>query len=427
MFSSNYPVRQLIRVRDKIVLLYAILLITVCFFVSVCCIAAISIFILCLTYTSRTISDLSIYDNEEPKLLKHWNTSVFSVRNFTGKDENHINQTPQQTTITLSNKEQRKLERERRREFNFTRIRNRKEQDFKPVTQGNSEVEKQEHYLCANWNLGRFGNLMFIYASLYAIAKDKGMTFVVDDDADILKVFTNLKAKVITNASICQSAYWYAEIKPSLFEKEVYDFPTHVNIYHDSYLQSYYYFSNVQGEIREQFTFPHFVIEETRDRIHSAVNVLKQRGQPVLNSEIVGVHVRLGDKNSSEVREEGHLTASKDYIINAVNYFRTHFKSPVFIVMMEYITEDVNWVKDAISGHNNDVVFFGNNSIVIDLCALTLLNHTIITTGTIGWWGAWLCNGTTVYCKDFAKVGSEVWAYYSRDRRDYFPPRWIGL
>jgi hypothetical protein len=58
--------------------------------------------------------------------------------------------------------------------------------------------------------------------------------------------------------------------------------------------------------------------------------------------------------------EEGHLTASKDYIRNAVNYFRTHFKSPVFIVMMEYITEDVNWVKDAISGHNNDVVFFGN-------------------------------------------------------------------
>jgi hypothetical protein len=59
------------------------------------------------------------------------------------------------------------------------------------------------------------------------------------------------------------------------------------------------------------------------------VNVLKQRGQPVLNSEIVGVHVRLGDKNSSEVREEGHLTASKDYIRNAMNYFRTHLKKRI--------------------------------------------------------------------------------------------------
>lgn len=88
--------------------------------------------------------------------------------------------------------------------------------------------------------------------------------------------------------------------------------------------------------------FPDFVIEETRDRINSAVNVLKQRGQSVLYSEIVGVHVRLGDKNSSDVREEGHLTASADYIRNALNYFRTHFKSPVFIVMMEYITEDLN-------------------------------------------------------------------------------------
>jgi hypothetical protein len=106
---------------------------------------------LCLTYTSHTISVLSIYDNEKPKLLKHWNTSVISVSNFTGNDENHINQT-KQTKIKLSNKEQRKLERKRRREFNFTRIRNRKEQDFKPVTQGNTEAEKQEHYLCGNWN-----------------------------------------------------------------------------------------------------------------------------------------------------------------------------------------------------------------------------------------------------------------------------------
>lgn len=426
MLSSTCPVNQLIRVRDKIVLLYLILLITVCFFVSVCCITAISIFILCLTYTNHIISDLNIYDQEEPKLLKHWSKSVISVRNVTGNDENQINQT-QQTTVKLSIKEQRKLERKSRRELNVTRIRNEKEQDFKHVTQGNSEVEKEKHYLCANWNLGRFGNLMFIYASLYAIAKHKGMTFVVNDDADILKVFTNLKAKVITNASICQTAFWYAEIKPSLFEKEVYDFPTHVNIYHDSYLQSYYYFSNVEDEIREQFTFPDFVIEETRDRIRSAVNVLKQRGQPVIYSEIVGVHVRLDDKNSSDAREEGHLTASKYYIRNALNYFKAHFKSPVFIVMMEYITKDVNWVKDALSGHNNDVVFFGNNSIEIDLCAITLLNHTIITTGTLGWWGAWLCNGTTVYCKDFAKVGSEVWSYYSPDRRDYFPPRWIGL
>jgi hypothetical protein len=134
---------------------------------------------------------------------------------------------------------------------------------------------------------------MFIYASLYAIAKEKGMTFVVNDDADILKVFTNLKAKVITNASICQTAYWYAEIKPSLFEKEVYDFPTHVNIYHDSYLQSYYYFSNVQDEIREQFTFPHFVIEETRDRIHSAVNVLKQKTTDLPQVTSIHYHIML--------------------------------------------------------------------------------------------------------------------------------------
>lgn len=233
---------------DKIVLL-----ITVCFFVSVCCIAAISIFILCLTYTSHNISNVNIYDHGEPKLLKHGNKSVISVRNVTGNGENHINHT-QQTTIHLSNKEQRKLERKMRREFNFTSIRNRKEQDFKPVTQGNSKVEKEKHYLCANWYLGRFGNLMFIYASLYAIAKDKGMTFVVNDDADILIVFPNLKAKVITNASICHTAYWIAEVKSSVFENGVYDFPTHVNIYHDSYLQSYYYFSNVQDEIREQFT-----------------------------------------------------------------------------------------------------------------------------------------------------------------------------
>jgi len=48
-----------------------------------------------------------------------------------------------------------------------------------------------------------------------------------------------------------------------------------------------------------------------------------------------------------------------------------------------------------------------------------------MTTGTFGWWGAWLANGTTVYYKNWPTAGSQLEAKIIRS--DFFPPSWIAM
>jgi galactoside 2-L-fucosyltransferase 1/2 len=52
------------------------------------------------------------------------------------------------------------------------------------------------------------------------------------------------------------------------------------------------------------------------------------------------------------------------------------------------------WREENIKG--DDVLNVFANPRDIDMCALSMCNHTIITVGSFGWWSAWLANGTTV-------------------------------
>ena len=49
-------------------------------------------------------------------------------------------------------------------------------------------MEYNKHILCL-YQGGGLGNDIFQYASMYAIAKSKGMIFVVPADLDLLKIF----------------------------------------------------------------------------------------------------------------------------------------------------------------------------------------------------------------------------------------------
>jgi galactoside 2-L-fucosyltransferase 1/2 len=49
----------------------------------------------------------------------------------------------------------------------------------------------------------------------------------------------------------------------------------------------------------------------------------------------------------------------------------------------------------------------------------------IVTSGTFGWWGAWLSGGTTVYFKGYPRP--ESWLASQVSKNDYYPKGWIPM
>jgi len=140
----------------------------------------------------------------------------------------------------------------------------------------------------------------------------------------------------------------------------------------------------------------------------------------------VGIHVRRGDFLSNWAVRRGFTVANKQYLKRAMTYFVKRFTQVQFIVA----SNDIAWSRNNINSSSFDqtrvnITFSVGHSTQQDLALLASCNHMIMTTGTFGWWAAWLANGTTIYYKNFPRRGTRLWL---RSRlSDYFPPKWIGM
>jgi len=92
------------------------------------------------------------------------------------------------------------------------------------------------------------------------------------------------------------------------------------------------------------------------------------------------------------------------------------------------VSNDIPWCRRIIAARWRDrrqVVFISTEDIAVDLAVLSLCNHSIVTSGTYGWWAAWLVNGTTVYYRNFPRRGSRLANGFKAT--DYYKPNWIGM
>ena len=69
--------------------------------------------------------------------------------------------------------------------------------------------------------------------------------------------------------------------------------------------------------------------------------------------------------------------------------------------------------------------YVGTKRIGVDLAVLASCDHFIMSTGTYGWWAAWLTGGVVVYYKYPAREGSLYSKHFNGD--DFFPPHWIPM
>ena len=194
------------------------------------------------------------------------------------------------------------------------------------------------------------------------------------------------------------------------------------NIIVDGWLQSFKYFEDVKDEVRHELRLVDklhkYVIDYHAGPVkNKALQLWPELGISKNNYVTIGIHARRGDMVNNG---SGMTSPPLSYYINAMNYFKERFEHVVFAL----ITEDVKWASSFFKDFN-DVVMPSSRGVGEDFAILTSCDHTIVSVGSYGWWGAWLANGTTTYYNNWTKPKSKA-RFWLTDK-DYFPPEWVPI
>ncbi|ELU13975.1 hypothetical protein CAPTEDRAFT_199127 [Capitella teleta] len=87
---------------------------------------------------------------------------------------------------------------------------------------------------------------------------------------------------------------------------------------------------------------------------------------------------------------------------------------------------DIEWCRSNLTDLPATFYFSESKNVIVDLAIMSMGEHAIMTTGTFGWWGAWLANGETVYYSNWPRHGSQM-VQIRYVRQDFFMPHWIGI
>ena len=239
---------------------------------------------------------------------------------------------------------------------------------------------------------GRLGNQMFQYAGLRGIASHRGFDWLIprpesygDSNYGLFDCFemssVNEKNFGHLNAQSIATGQFH-------FSQEFFDnCPDNVNL-HD-YFQSSKYFSNIEDQIREDFTFK-------ADILNPCQEIMSDLESPIF------IHVRRGDYVNSQ---NAHPVCSVEYYKEAL----THFDDEVPVLVF---SDDIEWCKkqelfsddrfmlseyqerypqtcDTNDGKQNALIPY------FDLCMMSLCSGGIIANSSMSWWGAWLINNPT--------------------------------
>ena len=96
-------------------------------------------------------------------------------------------------------------------------------------------------------------------------------------------------------------------------------------------------------------------------------------------------------------------------------------------LMFIVCSDDMAWAKEHFTFSSRPIVYSENKTDAVDLAILTKCDHMIMTTGTFGWWAAWLAGGHVVYYSQYPRKHSRLERTFSKDKTDYFPPEWIRI
>ncbi|GFW35882.1 galactoside 2-alpha-L-fucosyltransferase 3 [Trichonephila clavipes] len=179
---------------------------------------------------------------------------------------------------------------------------------------------------------------------------------------------------------------------------------------------SYTFFDHVREQIRQEFQFSEEVQLYARQVLEKA-NV-----HQFPNPTYVGIHVRRGDYEKRWLNIYKGLAVNMEFFQKAIEYFRNKYQSVIFLV----VSDDRPWCIENLSGLLGVYVTEKASTPVHDLAVLAHCNHTVMTYGTYGFWGAYLAGGEVVYFDKFLKPNTSfINNNFIFDKM--YPPRWKGI
>ena len=271
---------------------------------------------------------------------------------------------------------------------------------------------------------GRLGNQMFQYAALRGIAAKRGYDWCIPPDTydhkDNYGLFETFEMTNVKESNIGFVSGDCIQENNHCFIPEFFDeCPDNVSL--DGYYQTEKYFTHIEKEIHDDFTFKKKYLIPCQEYINS------------LSSPPIFLHIRQSDNIG---REQYHPILSIEFFENALKQFSEDTLCFVF-------TDDMEWCKSQeffkqerfLFNEKNERYSYQNidgtgklqNTLLpqIDLCLMSLCSGGIIANSSFSWWGAWLQNNRG----KIIAPNSKVWfgsAMTHLDTSDIVPKRWIN-
>lgn len=270
-----------------------------------------------------------------------------------------------------------------------------------------------------NGNTGSLGNILFSYASITGIANRTKRTPTFAGKFKVLERYFQsievpLESKNRTNT------FFMKQYGPYLFEEErlIKKLPAK-DIVLCCWLQSWKYFSAIESEIQNSFTFKKEYTEKALGFLQKIDNSSSRKSSH--NCTFVGVHIRVSQIMTQAKINAGFRTAPTYYYETAMDYFTNKFPNVCFVIC----TDSWKWVEDNINFQKYDVHRSIFRIAIDDLTLLSSCHHNIISVGTFGWWASYLARGEVIYYHPQVNTKTSLGKNFTRS--DFYPPNWRCL
>ncbi|XP_038608530.1 galactoside alpha-(1,2)-fucosyltransferase 2 [Tachyglossus aculeatus] len=268
--------------------------------------------------------------------------------------------------------------------------------------------------------IGRLGNQMGEYATLYALAKMNGRAAYISPEMHrtLSRIFRITLP--ILSATETRRIRW-RNVPLHDWMSDDYRTISSPFVRLTGYPCSWTFYHHLRAEIAREFSLHDHVREEAQTFLRRAG---RERAGGGRNLTFIGVHVRRGDYVRVMPQVWKGVVADRGYLEKALGYFRDRYPNPVFIVT----SNGMAWCRENINVSRGDVVFAGDGaegSPGRDFALLTQCNHTVMTIGTFGIWAGYLAGGETVYLANYTLPDSPFLKIFKPEAA--FLPEWVGI
>ena len=260
-------------------------------------------------------------------------------------------------------------------------------------------------------HMGGMGNVMFKLSAAISLALDNNVDYVfsnefirqmdkeiVCDGFDDYRIYYDNLLRNINFIDKLPSTYRIYE-EPTTFSYQPIPYSQDENLLLKGYYQSEKYFINNKDYIINLFK-PTEIIKQ----------IILEKLPNIQNS--ISIHIRRGDYLNFP---QHHPQQTLEYYMSAINLLGVDKNYLIF-------SDDLNGVKTMFDFlPNKQFISLGKN--YLDLYAISMCEHNIISNSTFGWWGAYLNEN-----KNKKVIGPNKWfgeAYSHFNTSDVLPNEWI--